>query len=148
VCSSDLFNIASAALVGVAGLKSIEKINSVQVPKPTLKTYATGGLVIGPGTGTSDSIPAYLSNGESVINARSTSLFKPILSAINTIGGGKRFASGGVVGDSSLSSQELLNNQLMTFNNQNNAPIKTYVVASDMSSAQQFDRVQRERSTI
>ena len=146
--SAPPFNIASAALVGVAGLKSIEKINSVQVPKPTLKTYATGGLVIGPGSGTSDSIPAYLSNGESVINARSTALFKPILSAINTIGGGKRFASGGVVGDSSLSSQELLNNQLMTFNSQNNQPIKTYVVASDMSSAQQFDRVQRERSTI
>jgi hypothetical protein len=146
--SAPPFNIASAALVGVAGLKNIEKINSVQVPKPTLKTYASGGLVIGEGTGTSDSIPAYLSNGESVINARSTAIFKPLLSAINTVGGGKRFASGGVVGDNSLSSQELLTNQLINFNNQNNQPIKTYVVSTDMSSAQQFDRVQRERSTI
>jgi hypothetical protein len=140
--------ILQAALVGVAGIKNIEKINSVQVPKPTLKTYASGGLVIGEGTGTSDSIPAYLSNGESVINARSTAIFKPLLSAINTVGGGKRFASGGVVGDNSLSSQELLTNQLINFNNQNNQPIKTYVVSTDMSSAQQFDRVQRERSTI
>ena len=142
------FGILQAALVGVAGIKNIEKINSVQVPKPTLKTYASGGLVIGEGTGTSDSIPAYLSNGESVINARSTAIFKPLLSAINTVGGGKRFASGGVVGDNSLSSQELLTNQLINFNNQNNQPIKTYVVSTDMSSAQQFDRVQRERSTI
>ena len=146
--SAPPLNFIQAALVGVAGLKNIEKINSVQVPKPTLKTYASGGLVIGEGTGTSDSIPAYLSNGESVINARSTAIFKPLLSAINTVGGGKRFASGGVVGDNSLSSQELLTNQLINFNNQNNQPIKTYVVSTDMSSAQQFDRVQRERSTI
>jgi hypothetical protein len=146
--SAPPLNFIQAALVGVAGIKNIEKINSVQVPKPTLKTYASGGLVIGEGTGTSDSIPAYLSNGESVINARSTAIFKPLLSAINTVGGGKRFASGGVIGDNSLSSQELLTNQLINFNNQNNQPIKTYVVSTDMSSAQQFDRVQRERSTI
>jgi len=146
--SAPPLNFIQAALVGVAGIKNIEKINSVQVPKPTLKTYASGGLVIGEGTGTSDSIPAYLSNGESVINARSTAIFKPLLSAINTVGGGKRFASGGVVGDNSLSSQELLTNQIINFNNQNNQPIKTYVVSTDMSSAQQFDRVQRERSTI
>lgn len=31
--------------------------------------FATGGYVAGPGTGTSDSIPAMLSNGEYVINA-------------------------------------------------------------------------------
>jgi hypothetical protein len=37
-----------------------------------------------------------LSNGESVINARSTNMFAPLLSAINQAGGGKAFASGGV----------------------------------------------------
>lgn len=35
------------------------------------KKYATGGLVTGPGTGTSDSIRASLSNGEFVVNAAS-----------------------------------------------------------------------------
>lgn len=34
------------------------------------RRYATGGIVRGPGTGTSDSIRAWLSNGEGVINAR------------------------------------------------------------------------------
>lgn len=50
--------------------------------------FATGGLVTGPGSGTSDSIPAMLSNGESVMTARSTSMFAPLLSSLNQLGGG------------------------------------------------------------
>lgn len=50
--------------------------------------FANGGLVTGPGTGTSDSIPAQLSNGESVMTARTTSMFAPILSSFNQMGGG------------------------------------------------------------
>lgn len=50
--------------------------------------FATGGLVTGPGTGTSDSVPAQLSNGESVMTARATSMFAPILSSFNQMGGG------------------------------------------------------------
>lgn len=50
--------------------------------------FATGGDVKGAGTGTSDSIPAMLSNGESVLTARATSMFAPILSAFNQAGGG------------------------------------------------------------
>lgn len=53
--------------------------------------FATGGLVVGPGTGTSDSISARLSNGESVMNARSTAMFGPILSSLNQAGGGVAF---------------------------------------------------------
>lgn len=140
-------NIPLAILAGVQGIKNVQKIESVQVPSGALKR-AEGGMIYGPGSSTSDSIPAYLSNGESVINARSTAIFKPLLSAINTAGGGKRFASGGVVGESALSTQSLINEQFLNLSTQNVAPIKTYVVSTDMSSAQQFDRVQRERSTI
>lgn len=50
--------------------------------------FATGGLVTGPGTGTSDSIPAQLSNGEAVMTARATSMFAPLLSSFNQMGGG------------------------------------------------------------
>ena len=50
--------------------------------------FATGGDVTGPGTGTSDSIHAMLSNGESVLTAKATSMFAPILSAMNQAGGG------------------------------------------------------------
>lgn len=47
---------------------------------------ATGGIVRGPGTDTSDSIPARLSDGEFVVNAKSTSAFLPLLTAINEAG--------------------------------------------------------------
>lgn len=50
--------------------------------------FAQGGRVEGPGSGTSDSIPAMLSNGESVITAAATSMFAPLLSAFNQMGGG------------------------------------------------------------
>lgn len=39
--------------------------------------YAAGGMVRGPGTGTSDSIPARLSNGEFVTDAKTVSHFGP-----------------------------------------------------------------------
>lgn len=57
---------------------------------------ATGGSISGPGTGTSDSIPAMLSNGEFVVNAKQATKFAPLLSAINS-GGFKGFAEGGAV---------------------------------------------------
>ena len=60
---------------------------------------AGGGPVYGPGTSTSDSIPAMLSNGEFVVNAAQTSRFRPVLEQINR-GKFPRLASGGYVGDS------------------------------------------------
>lgn len=50
--------------------------------------FAQGGKVTGPGTGTSDSIPANLSNGEFVMTARATKLFEPLLAAMNEVGAG------------------------------------------------------------
>lgn len=50
--------------------------------------FATGGYVDGPGTPTSDNIPAMLSPGESVNAALPTSMFAPIYSALNQLGGG------------------------------------------------------------
>ena len=58
--------------------------------------YADGGSVLGAGTGTSDSIPAMLSNGEYVINARSTKKHKALLKSLNE----NKFAKGGQVGSS------------------------------------------------
>lgn len=60
---------------------------------------AGGGHVRGPGTATSDSIPAMLSDGEFVVNAKATKKHRAALEAINsgkTIG----LASGGFVGGS------------------------------------------------
>ena len=49
---------------------------------------ATGGVVRGHGTGTSDQVPIQASNGESVMTAAATSMFSPALSALNQLGGG------------------------------------------------------------
>ena len=77
-------NIAAIATTIATILTNITTaINTVKSAK-----FATGGLVTGPGTGTSDSVPAQLSNGESVITARATSMFAPILSSFNMMGGG------------------------------------------------------------
>jgi hypothetical protein len=46
-------------------------------------TGADGGPVVGPGTSRSDSIPALLSNGEYVINAKATKKYRPLLDALN-----------------------------------------------------------------
>jgi TP901 family phage tail tape measure protein len=55
-----------------------------QQPKPAQpQKFASGGLVQGPGSGTSDRIPAMLSNGEFVMRAAATRMFMPWLNAMN-----------------------------------------------------------------
>lgn len=62
------------------------------------KAFASGGSVAGPGTGTSDSVPAMLSNGEYVLNAQAVDrLGVPFLNGLNT-GRLRGFASGGLAG--------------------------------------------------
>ena len=78
--------------------------------KNTPQKKASGGMVVGPGTGTSDSIPAWLSSGEYVIKASSVrSLGTDILDSINE--GRFKFAKGGVAGEgvSTLPEIELSN---------------------------------------
>ena len=59
--------------------------DNVKIPLlPIPKDYATGGMVRGPGTGTSDSVLARLSNGEYVVNARATAQHRGLLEAINS----------------------------------------------------------------
>lgn len=79
-----LSEIAMAATAITTGITSA--VSTVKSAR-----FWTGGYVSGPGTGTSDSINARLSNGESVINARSTSMFGPLLSTLNQAGGGIAF---------------------------------------------------------
>jgi hypothetical protein len=147
------YAIAQAIATGLVGFKAVSDIVKTPVPTgggatgggaaPQPRRLATGGYVSGPGTGTSDSIPAMLSNGESVINANSTQMFRPLLSTINRVGGGKKFADGGIASTSTSAMNEL--NNALSMSQQ---PIKTYVVAQDMSSMQQFDRAQKSRSTL
>ena len=85
----------------------------VQSIKGGVQFIAAGGLIRGPGTGTSDSIPAWLSNGEFVVNAAAVRrLGTGFLNALNgfALGGlvsGPRvgFAAGGLVSSTSSSGQ-------------------------------------------
>ena len=64
-----------------------------------LKKAATGGYISGPGTGTSDSIPAMLSNGEYVIRSAAVDMIgRPALDALNA-GRVPEFSGGGSVDD-------------------------------------------------
>ena len=157
------YAIVQAVATGLVGFKAVADIIKTPVPAgnsgggggsgtaagtavPKPRGMATGGLVQGIGGPKSDLIPAMLSNGESVINAQSTAMFKPLLSSINAIGGGKRFADGGLAVGSFSQDQALQDLQnSMSFQQ---APIKTYVVASDMTSQQMLDRNIKDRSTL
>jgi hypothetical protein len=61
-------------------------IQTPQFTAPGGAPFASGGLVIGPGTGTSDSILARLSNMEFVMNSRATSFYGPnFMAALNSL---------------------------------------------------------------
>ena len=166
--------IAAAAAVA-SGIATVKKIVAVQVPNapagagPSLSTTpagpaerpgvinvsspsiraADGGLIRGPGSERSDSIPAMLSDGEFVVNSRSTRLFQPLLAAINSSADIPGFAMGGLATkgekpqkDNSNSIAEAIGS---VFRDQ---PIRTYVTAGEISNEQQFDRVIKSRSLI
>lgn len=80
-----------------AGATVAEQMGIASAGASVLKK-AKGGAIIGPGTSTSDSIPALLSNGEYVINADAAAqIGRTTLDALNS-GAYPAFASGGSVG--------------------------------------------------
>lgn len=82
--------IAEKGILGIAEAAALTGIVEAAFAgaKSVIKGFSVGGYVSGSGTGTSDSVPARLSNGESVMTAKATSMFSPILSAFNQLGGG------------------------------------------------------------
>ena len=63
--------------------------------------FASGGFVSGPGTATSDSIPALLSNGEYVLNAAAVRRLG--VARLNGLNSGRGYADGGLVTSESVS---------------------------------------------
>jgi TP901 family phage tail tape measure protein len=81
--------------VGTSKLSFIGKLNQMFYKNKTYKhngedtglsmflpQYKNGGMVMGPGSGTSDSIPAMVSNGEFITSAKRTKQYLPLLQAI------------------------------------------------------------------
>ena len=117
-----------AAVAVAAGLQNVATIAATNV------SMAQGGMVGGYGSGTSDSVNARLSKGETVINAKSTRMFKPLLSNINKAGGGIGFADGGTLDSGSAG---------MT-----GGVIKAFVVADELTTQQERVAKIRRKATI
>ncbi|MEN8639581.1 phage tail length tape measure family protein [Pseudomonas sichuanensis] len=98
---------ALVASIGSFGAAAVVGGTALLAAFALTKGFKTGGYVSGSGTGTSDSIPARLSNGEFVVNADATKRNRALLEAINSnervsvSGGGGRTVvqSGGGGGD-------------------------------------------------
>lgn len=80
---------------GVAGLATMAGgiatiLTNIAAAIKTVRSakFSRGGLISGQGSSTSDSNTIRVSDGESVINARSTQMFAPLLSQLNQLGGG------------------------------------------------------------
>jgi len=115
--------IANIATVAKIGFDSVRKITAVKTQttttssEPTFKkpNYATGVIGLrGAGDGTSDNISANLSAGESIINARSTSMFANELSAINQAGGGNGINGASNILNQNNIDQSANNSQMIT----------------------------------
>jgi len=106
--------VASTATVLASGLSAVNEI------RDTSTTFSKGDILKGK-SHARGGIPFSLNNelgfeaegGEALINKRSTELFKPLLSSINEAGGGKKFASGDIVGSSATISSKLIDYDLL-----------------------------------
>ena len=97
-----LLYIGQNTIIGLlGGLQQAEAIGGTV----SMKKKANGGYISGPGTGTSDSIPAMLSNGEYVVKANAVRKYgRTMLDQLNSGSFGNlrvripKFATGGYVG--------------------------------------------------
>ena len=151
----------NAAALAIATGVNISKIKATKFEAPdsgggeggaapykVTANRASGGIVTGAGTSTSDSINARLSNGEYVVNARATSAFLPLLNSINDAGLQPRFANGGLYRGQESGNFAAENITRAIQESIIDRPVKTYVVGTDMSTQQQFDRTIKSRSVI
>jgi hypothetical protein len=118
-------SIGISAGTGIAGINSAFK-------QKEKKQF--GGILQGPLHQNGGITTPYgeLEGGEYVVNRASTMMFRPTLDRINGLGGG--------VGDLTTTGNS------NTLNGNYQPIIKTYVVASEMSSQQETDRIIKERS--
>ena len=150
----------NAIALGIATKTNIDKIKATKFEAPgggestgaapykVTANRASGGIVTGPGTSTSDSINARLSNGEYVVNARATKAFLPLLNSMNDAGLQPRFATGGLYNSNDSNNFVSENIARAIQESVVDRPIKTYVVGTEMSNQQQFDRTIKSRSIV
>jgi hypothetical protein len=134
----------SIATTIAAAAKAIGEINSQSTEKaggsapsakstPTGSKFAQGGLLSGPSHAQGGVKTSFgeLEGGEYVINRRSTASFLPLLTAINSAGN-RKYQDGGMAANMDTI-QAMMASQPQPV-------IKTYVVASDMTSQQEANK--------
>lgn len=146
-------NVIAAVGVGAQGFANVLKIRNTKFqgteqegdegPKPFASKFAEGGLLKGPRHSQGGIKTGFgeLEGGEFVVNRRSTQKFFGTLSAINQAGK-RRFAEGGIAGVGKSLEKALMET------NQQQPIIKTYVVASEMSSQQEADKRVRDIASL
>jgi hypothetical protein len=107
---------ASISSYGIAAAVGAAAVTAILVAR---NNFAEGGLVTGPGTGTSDSIPAWLSNGEYVMPAATVERLG--VAEMRRIHHGTGYASGGLVTSGESSTRKATSSV-------REAPRNTYVV--------------------
>jgi len=136
--------VRAAVAAGIAVAQGLARV--AQIVKTDTNIKAADGMVVGNGSGRADNVPVMVSNGETIINAKSSRMFRGLLSSINQAGGGRRFASNGISSMTTQTSPE--QNLLNQIAGSSSAPIKTYVVSTDVSSMQSLDRQIKSRSVL
>lgn len=132
--------VVNVATIIATGLKTVREITAVTVPTvdvPEVRIRkALGGVLSGPTHAMGGITTPFgeLEGGEYVVNRTATQLFRPQLDQINGVGGNVDYQQSGFSGNITTSGQQPI--------------IKTYVVASEMSSQQEMDRVIKDRSKI
>jgi hypothetical protein len=134
--------INAAALIA-ATIINVNKIKKTQFEAPTGSsegsakpigtTFAKGGLLDGPSHARGGIKTSFgeLEGGEYVINKRSTASFLPLLTAINSAGN-RKYEQGGMMANMDTI-QAMMASQATPI-------VKTYVVASDMTSQQEANK--------
>jgi hypothetical protein len=97
-------NPLTAPLAVNAGIQGgiIIATGAAQAAKVAGVKFAQGGILDGAShaQGGIQTRFGELEGGEAIINKRSTAMFAPLLSSLNEAGGGRRFAQGGILGQS------------------------------------------------
>ena len=148
--------IAAAAAIAL-GIANINKIKSQQyesastggaagneAPKPAQanygQNYGDGGMINGP-RHAGGGVMINAEGGEAVMTRGAVTMFQPLLSAMNQMGGGTSFSQG-------ASGQAGYDNPRVTETMTQPQIIKTYVVSSDMTSEQEKSARLKDLSTL
>jgi hypothetical protein len=121
----DDFGVMTALLMAAAAVTTATQIQAIRQTE-YIPQFAEGGLINGPGTGTSDSIMARVSNGEFVMNAKSTKQNLPLLTAMNN-------GNGVIMSDPKLTATlNMLGTKIEMLDKRMSIPSKAYIIQNEV----------------